>query len=871
MIILALSNKIGCSSKIVFFSSSRLQPEEPKAALKRYTMVMNGDLEQERRSEIQLRFSQKDCSMSIMELAPYQGILSSNLIRGVVFASVGLGWWMAGDLRAESPERVYLQKCASCHGSDGQGVSGVYESPLSGPRSIGELSRLIERTMPEGAPADCVAEEAAQVAAYIYHEFYSPVARIRKGLDSPASVELSRLTVSQYRNAVADVLHYFTPQVSATESASVPGLQASYYSSKGMSKADQLVQSRVDHSIDIEFGQKAPFEGMPDDQFAIVWEGALSVQETGEYGLRVSTPNGARVYLNLDPAEGLRKLRDDSAAAGQFPLIDAWVGSGEQREESARVFLLGGRQYPVRVEFFKYQESTASLRLEWKPPHGVWAVLDQQNLSTDKVGRTFVVQAQFPADDRSMGYERGTSANPEWYSAVSMGAVEVAEEVVQRLPLLSGLKPEDGEPASQASAFKDFVLKLAEVAYRRPLDSLQASRVQELPFEGTSSLEAAVRRAVAWVFCSPEFLYADRTPKGQPPTQHAVAGRLALTLWDSVPDRMLWEAAGAGELSTADQVQRQAGRMLQDPRARYKLRSFFKHWLHLEERDTSKDQELFPGFDEQTFADLRRSLDLFLDEVVWSQDSDYRRLLLSEEVWLNERLAELYPTAARQSGQSDTVEERNSSSFQAAILAGEGRAGVLTHPYLLSALAYHNNTSPIHRGVFVTRNVLGRALRPPPVAIAFENDEFPEDLTMRQKVTHLTSDDSCLSCHTIINPLGFSLEHFDAVGRRRETEGGKPIDSISDYETEDGEIVRLTSPKDIAKMAVESKAAHRAFVLQLFQHMTKQAPAAYGPNLLSDLVDGFEKDQFHIQNLMVRIAVQAALAGLEDVASPKTR
>jgi hypothetical protein len=72
-------------------------------------------------------------------------------------------------------------------------------------------------------------------------------------------------------------------------------------------------------------------------------------------------------------------------------------------------------------------------------------------------------------------------------------------------------------------------------------------------------------------------------------------------------------------------------------------------------------------------------------------------------------------------------------------------------------------------------------------------------------------------------------------------------------------------------MAVESKAAHRAFVLQLFQHMTKQAPAAYGPNLLSDLVDGFEKDQFHIQNLMVRIAVQAALAGLEDVASPKTR
>jgi hypothetical protein len=186
------------------------------------------------------------------------------------------------------------------------------------------------------------------------------------------------------------------------------------------------------------------------------------------------------------------------------------------------------------------------------------------------------------------------------------------------------------------------------------------------------------------------------------------------------------------------------------------------------------------------------------------------------------------------------------------------RAGVLTHPYVLSALAYHNNTSPIHRGVFVTRSVLGRPLRSPPVAIAFENDEFPPDLTMREKVTHLTKDASCQSCHTIINPLGFALEQFDAVGRLRDLESGRPIDTRSEYETEDGETVSVASPQDLAALALSSPAAQRVFVAQLFQHMTQQLPGAYGPEVLANLTDGFRADQFNIQKLMVRIAVVAA-------------
>jgi hypothetical protein len=787
--------------------------------------------------------------------------------------------------------QVYQQKCASCHGPAGQGVPGVYDSAIFGERSVAELARLIERTMPEGEPEDCVGDEATAVARYIHQEFYSPAARIRRGFDQKLEVELSRLTVPQYRNAVADLIGYFTPppeqihhasggrrrgdgsqeNSEATPSVAEPGLSGAYFASEGMSKANKLVDSRVDRKLEFDFGDSVPFEGLPKDQFAIVWEGSLIARDTGEYHLRVTTPNGARVYVNLDPSSGLHKLRDDSSAAGQFPLIDAWVGSGTEREESARIFLLGGRHYPLRVEFFKYQEPTASLRIELKPPQGVWAVLDSQYLTTAASGRTFVVDTGFPADDRSLGFERGASVSPEWYTAISNGAVAAAEEVVNRLPLLSGVQPLSKEQAEDPAAqvarvqqLQEFVVRLATVAFRRPLTAEETELLRTRPFANSTSAEAAVRQAIVWILCSPSFVYSDllaseaslpeNAPDSSTPASTVIANRLALALWDSIPDQALWTKAQAGELSAPANVEQQAWQMLQDDRTKHKLRGFFRHWLMLEQRDLTKDPAMFPGFDETVIADWRRSLELFIDQVVWSEGSDYRQLLVSEELWLNSRLRSIL--GVEENGRDSA--EAAASEFTPEVVESDRRAGVLTHPYMLSALAYHNNTSPIHRGVFVTRNVLGRSLRSPPVAIAFENDEFPADLTMRQKVTHLTQDASCLSCHTIINPLGFALEQFDAVGRWRETEGGRPIDTRSDYETEDGEVTSVASPRDVAMLALQSPAAKRVFVAQLFQHLTKQSPASYGPNVLAELVDSFEQDQYHIQRLMVRIAVLAA-------------
>ncbi|QDU89855.1 PA14 domain protein [Pirellulimonas nuda] len=773
---------------------------------------------------------------------------------------------------AAGPDRVgaaaFADKCAACHGADGQGESGAFESPLAGDLSVAELTRVIERTMPEGSPEDCVGEEAEAIAGYVFESFYSPAARARAG-HAPRIV-ISRLTVPQHRNALADLVGRFTPG-RENAAAGAPGWHAEYYKSDGMNKAQGDALQRVDAAIDFDFDTGSPAEGIGADQFSIVWRGAVSAPHTGDYEFRLRTQNGARLYLNRDGMAQGRIMRDDGGEAGNAPLIDQWVGSGKMREDTARVFLLAGRRYPIRVEFFKYLDKTASVRLEWRTPHGAWEVLGQQNVDNATPGRTFVLQTPLPADDRSLGYEQGSSVSQAWLTAISEAALETADEVVAKLPALAGRK---------ADRLPEFLSRFVAAAYRRPLTPAEQQLFREELFATTDSAEGAVRKGVLLALTSPHFLYvdlstgadlkagADQSAGDRGPDPHAVAARLALALWDSIPDAQLAAAADKGKLKTAQQIEAQAARMLQDPRTRAKVQEFFADWLELDERDLAKDQKLYPDFDEPVAADLRRSLELFLDRAVWEGDSDYRQLLLADYLLLNDRLAALYG----EGGAADASAEPDAGGFRRYVFSDAQRSGVLTHPYLLSAFAYHNNTSPIHRGVFLTRRIVGRTLRPPPVAVAFSDDSFAADLSMREKVTELTRDQACMSCHEVINPLGFALEHFDAVGRWRQHDGVKPIDSRGLYTAADGATVELSRARDIAAYAAGSTAAHRAFIKHLFHHLVKQDPSAYGPDAAEALRRDFTANGFAVRGLIEKIAVVSASHGLSDdsAAAPET-
>jgi hypothetical protein len=178
---------------------------------------------------------------------------------------------------------------------------------------------------------------------------------------------------------------------------------------------------------------------------------------------------------------------------------------------------------------------------------------------------------------------------------------------------------------------------------------------------------------------------------------------------------------------------------------------------------------------------------------------------------------------------------------------------------VLATFAYHRQTSPIHRGVFLTRRVVGRELKPPPAAIAFNDASFDPTLTMREKVTELTRDAACMGCHSVINPLGFSLEHYDAIGRWRAVDNRKPIDARSTYVDPDGAAIELTGPRDVALYAADSLEAQRSFVSHLFRYFTKQPPAAYGADCLDELTAAFAADQYHIRRLLAALVTRATL------------
>lgn len=742
--------------------------------------------------------------------------------------------------------RIYAQKCASCHGANGEGVKEHYGKALIGDRTLPELTKVIVETMPEGEPENCVGPEAEAVAQYIYDRFYSEIAQYR---NRPASIDLSRLTVRQYENSVADLLRSFRGWSGWNNDR---GLKAEYFNARNFSR-DKRVIERRDAVVDYDFGEESPeAEKIGKEEFAIKWEGSLLAPETGIYEFVIHTENAARLFVNNT----------------QVPVVDAWVRSGADTEFRGEVRLLGGRVYPLRLEFMKFKEPRASIRMAWKPPHHAEEIIPERVLCPQGASSTFVLTTPFPPDDRSTGFERGTSISKEWSEATTFAAIEVAAYVANHLrdvvDLRSGGRGEgrrdgagatadDAAQAERDQKLREFCVQFASRAFRRPLSDEERALYVDRQFDSAPNSDAALKRVILLVLKSPRFLY--REAGREQFDDYDVAAWLSFTLWDSLPDQPLLDAAQRGQLQTREQVKRQVDRMLGDLRTKAKVREFLHQWLKVDQHvDLAKDRQQFPEFTDSVISDLRTSLDLFLDDVVWSESSDFRRLLTSESIPMNERLAKFYNVDLPAEG----------PPFQEVRFESDLRAGLLSHPYLLSAFAYDRESSPIHRGVWLSRNVLGRILNPPPVAVAPIPPELHAGLTTRERVDLQTSPALCVKCHQMINPLGYPLEHFDAVGRLRDTEHGKPIDASGSYVTKEGQQVEFTGVRELARFLVDSPEVHAAFTEKLFNYLVKQPIRAFGPDLREQMGADFASHGCNIRRLIAEIATTSALGARDE-------
>ena len=722
--------------------------------------------------------------------------------------------------------QIYTQMCARCHGAKGQGTDLTQNHPLIGDKSVGQLTRLIEKTMPEDDVGSCVGEEAARVAVYIHETFYSATARARNEV---ARVELARLTVPQYRNAVADLIGSFRWAPAAGARIGLRGIYTRIDEKERLKVID-----RTDPTIDFDYQEGSPApDSLAAEEFSINWQGSFFAPETGEYEFIVKCKNGMRLWVN----------------DWRTPLIDADVRSGVDPEYRASRFLLSGRTYPIRLEMRKSKnakEKDASVRLSWKIPGGIEEVIPQRYLSPESGGETFVIATPFPPDDRSAGYERGSSVSKAWEQATTRAALEIAAYVGFSIDRLAEV-PADA--ADRTDRLRAFCGRFAERAFRRPLSPEELAFYVTKQFEKPGDAVAAVMRVVLLVMKSPHFLYADIEASADDP--FAVATRLSLGLWDSIPDNPLFEAAKSGRLATADDVRREAERMLADPRTRAKLREFFIQWLHAEgSPELSKDPKKFPDFSRELAADLRTSMELMLDDVALGENADLRQVFLSDRFHANGRLARFYG-----------LELPENAPFQVMATPPGTRPGLVTHPYLMSMLAYSGASSPIHRGVFLYRNVLGRSLRPPPVAVAPLAPELEPSLTTRERVQLQTSPETCQTCHSQINPLGYALEGYDAVGRFRVSENERPIDSSGSYVDRGGTQRDFANPAMLADYLARSEEVHDAFIEQLFHHLVKQPVAAFGGDLPGLFRTRLIDHNFHIRKLMVDIMVNSALRG----------
>ena len=323
---------------------------------------------------------------------------------------------------------------------------------------------------------------------------------------------------------------------------------------------------------------------------------------------------------------------------------------------------------------------------------------------------------------------------------------------------------------------KKIVEALARRAYRRPV--IDADLRAPLKFYSETKkekgFEAGLEIALSAILVSPEFIFRVEAdpPNAAPGTAYKIsdlefASRLSFFLWSSLPDDELLEAAASGKLRTPTVLEKQVRRMLADERSRALVNNFAEQWLYLRNvASTTPDNRMFPDFDDNLRQAFRTETEMFFESIM-REDRGIPDMLSAKYTFMNERLAKHYGVPNVYGDRFRKVEV-------------EGRGGLLRQGSVLIVTAYATRTSPVIRGKWVLDNILGVPPPPPPPSVPPLKDNpagESKTLSVRERLALHRANQPCAGCHRLMDPVGFSLENYDAVGRWRTIEENKPIDS----------------------------------------------------------------------------------------------
>src|SRR5579863_5322929 len=688
-------------------------------------------------------------------------IYFSAVIRRALPASAAAVFILAGSVHAQAPkllENTVGDFCIDCH-NDQLKTGGVTLEHASS-SSVGAQAALLERVLhklragempPPGNPGPDAAQRASLVK---WLETQLDAASVAH--PNPGAPAIHRLNKAEYSNSIRDLLG-----LDMDHSAGLPADDSGYgfdnigdvltvsplHMEKYVSSArriSRLAVGTLKASSAIEkFPAKIPQNDSLDE---------MPINERGEVLLRRYFPFDAEysivVRVRGNPAQGLPAPKLDLRLDGKrVRLIDAEIDTAEANQ--------GTRSIETRMPL------TAG-------EHFIGAGFLSESAKIEGAGGAGRGGAPAPPPSpNGVSVEYISIGGP--YNPTGPGNTESRKRIFI-------CRPQAGE--SENICAKQILASLARRAYRRPVTAADTDPLLKLFAAGRTdggNFDSGIEMGLSGILVSPEFLFRVEAPQAPSLTKGTtyrlrdldLASRLSFFIWSSIPDEELLGLAEKGKLHDPAVLAAQVRRMLADPKSKALVENFAGQWLRLRNvADWKPDPDKFKEVDAMLRSTFERETELFFENIV-SEDRSVLEFLDADYTFLNERLAKYYG-----------IQGVKGSYFRRVALKGPERGGILTQASVLMVTSYPTRTSPVLRGKWILESILNAPAPPPPPNVpTLDETASTTAKSLRETFEKHRANAACASCHSRLDPLGFSLENFDAGGKYRTKEGNDAIDA----------------------------------------------------------------------------------------------
>jgi hypothetical protein len=675
-------------------------------------------------------------------------------------------------LQASTPPGLVSQYCIGCHSQRLKTGGLVLEGldPASAPANAETWEKVIRKLRANTMPPVGMPQPAPAARQQFIASLEDQLDRAAQAHPNPGRPILHRLNRAEYANAIRDLLNL------EIDAASLLPPDDSAYGFDNISDALGLSPSLQEHylSAALKIGALAvgdPHVAPGSDTYRIKQD--LSQNQHTE-GMPIGTIGGTHVRYNFP-------LDAEYVLQAKLYRTNLNIMRGLASEHQVEFAIDGQR---VRLASFGGPVDLANL---FEKPTDTGDAVDARlrvrvpvKAGPHEVTVAFIQGARVEVPDRLQPYLRSSVDNFDWAG-------------LPHLQILSITGPFDGKgpgdtpsrrriftcrPSAKSTdpaCAKQIIGTLARRAYRQPISDADLKLLMTFYDAGSHNggFEGGVEEALQRILASPKFVFrVERDPAGGPPihpiSDLELASRLSFFLWSSLPDDELLTVATQNKLHEPAVLEREVRRMLNDPRAEALTDNFAGQWLHLRNvPNVLPNSDLFPDFDDNLRQSMRRETELLFDSII-KEDRNVLDLLTADYTFVNERLARHYG-----------IPDIYGSRFRRVAIKDDARRGLLGQASILAVTSHAERTSPVVRGKFILENILDTPVPPPPpdVPLLKEAAEGETPKTMREQMAEHRANPACATCHKVMDPIGFALENFDAVGEWRAREPGGPIDA----------------------------------------------------------------------------------------------